>query len=1358
MALSRDPEVRNHQEWLGYVQPEGLVVSIPALLEAGAYINRNFAPQHKRFLEALPVDAGGVSIPEIREFPTFAKTVFEWSEQDLYGGPGAAEVPASLEAALPDYGETLRPTYALREFQPTPERHWIMLIQVLPGITEFDKVKTDDSRHWQASPQARFERLLRHTKVPIGLLVNQRQIRLVYVPEKELSGHITFNLADMVTVAGRPIFAAMHMLLCADRLYNVCEKERLPTILANSRKYQNTVSTQLAEQVVEALYELLRGFQGANDQAKSELLREVLAHDPDHVYRGLLTVLLRLVFLLFAEDRGLLSSDSLYQNHYSVTGLYERLREDNGRYADLMDQRYGAWAQLLVLYRLIYSGGAHGEMRIPAREGYLFDPDRYLFLEGRQKKQDPAAIPQVSDGVLFRVLEKLMVLDGERLSYKTLAVEQIGSVYQAIMGFGLQVATGRSIAVKPTKKHGAPATIDLETLLATAPDKRAKWFADATDQKLTGAAAEALKSAAGVEELLVSLERKIATKVTPNPVPKGAMIFQATDERRRSGSHYTPTELTRPIVEAALDPVLKQLGEKPAPAQILNLKVCDLAMGSAAFLVEACRQLGTALVDAWHAHNETPPIPPDEDEHLAAMRQVAQRCLYGLDKNPMATDLAKLSLWLATLAKDHPFTFLDHSLRSGDALVGLTRKQIAAFHWEPTQQQSFLEDELRSRIGKATEARQRILNARDSIPYAQLEQELGNVEQALSLPRMVGDAAIAAFFSAEKNKQREEARKSLLATVAADLKKQGFISLKGEVDQAVAKLKNGSKGIGPFHWELEFPEVFTTDQNGNVTGGFDVIVGNPPFAGMVTLVTSHVQGYLEWLQCIHEQSHGNADLVAHFFRRSFTLLKPFGCLGLIATNTIGQGDTRSTGLRWIRLHSGIIYKANRRLKWPGQAAVIVSVIHISKGKVSGPYMLNGRLVPIITAYLSHSGGDDDVAQLGRNRGKVITGVRVLGMGFTFDDGDNKGIATPLSRMRELLAEDGKNQERIFPFIGAEEVNSSPTHHAHRYIINFEDWPLRREELGTTWHQATDERKKAWLRGGIVPSDYPGAVAADFPQLLEIVEQKVKPERDRDNRPARRINWWKYGEVAPGFFEAARSMPEFLVNSQTSSHLVFAFIPSFWVCAHSLNAILLRGFGSFAVLQGRVHETWSRAFGSSMKDDLRYTATDCFMTFPFPDNFELDPPLEGVGRMYYELRATAMQRHEEGVTTVYNWFHDPDSECPEIAELRVVHDAMDRAVLDAYGWTDIQPKCEFIPEFDDEEDDDESGRPRRKKYRYRWPDEVRDEVLARLLDLNRQRALEEGQILVSEPPKPERKSVSKSGRKSKTAAAESLFEK
>ena len=173
----------------------------------------------------------------------------------------------------------------------------------------------------------------------------------------------------------------------------------------------------------------------------------------------------------------------------------------------------------------------------------------------------------------------------------------------------------------------------------------------------------------------------VDTAATPDLVPPGAMVLQPSEERRRSGSHYTPRTLTEPIVRTTLEPILADLraedGRAPLPEQILDLKVCDPAMGSGAFLVEACRQLGDALIDAWNAHGSRPPIPADEDEVVFARRLIAQRCLYGVDRNPVAVDLAKMSLWLVTLAREHALTFLDHALRHGDSLVGLTRRQIS---------------------------------------------------------------------------------------------------------------------------------------------------------------------------------------------------------------------------------------------------------------------------------------------------------------------------------------------------------------------------------------------------------------------------------------------------------------------------------------------------------------------------------------------------------------------------------------------------------------------------------------------------------------------------------------------------------
>ena len=1271
--MAKDPAIVAHQEWIGYVQPTGLVVSIPALIEASAFLNRNYGPDHQRFLSALPQDSDGEPIPEIPDFVGFARDVLGWDTELMLGAPGSDPVPSELEAVLENYNETLRPTYALRNL--SGDNKWLLLVEVLPTGTDLDLAYAPHDRGWQASPQARFERLLRQTGVSTGLLVNGRQIRLVYAPEKELSGHITFKLSEMVRVAGRPIFAALQMLLNSERLYSVADKERLPAILANSRKYQNVVSTQLASQVLEALYELLRGFQAANDQTKGELLRDVLARDPDHVYGGLLTTLLRLVFVLYAEDRGLLSTDPIYSNHYSVTGLYERLRADAGRYNDTMDQRYGAWAQFLALFRLIYSGGSHAAMRIPAREGYLFDHDRYLFLEGRHEKNDKPVIPQVPDGVVYRVLSKLLLLDGERLSYRTLAVEQIGSVYEAIMGFELQVASGSSIAIKPAKTHGAPATVNLEELLRTTADKRMKLFTETTDQKLTGQAADGLKAATTIEELLVALDRKIAKTVTPNVVPQGAMIFQPSNERRKSGSHYTPSSLTGPIVEAALAPVLKQLGENPKPEQILSLKVCDPAMGSGAFLVEVCRQLGDALMKAWHAHNDIPVLPPDEEEALHAQRMVAQRCLYGLDKNVMAVDLAKLSLWLATLAKDHPFTFLDHSLRAGDSLVGLTRKQIAAFHWLPSEQQSFLEEQIRKRIDKVSQFRKRILAARDDAPYAQLRQELDSADDSLSLVRMAGDAAIAAFFAAKKPKQREDARRRFRDQLAADLRQHGCVPVDGVIDQAVTALHRGPKGIVPFHWELEFPEVFAIDALGAVIGGFDVIVGNPPFAGKNTLIDAHRDGYLDWLKELHEKSHGNADLVAHFFRRAFSLLQPKGCLGLIATNTIGQGDTRSTGLRWICTHNGTIYRARKQLKWPGEAAVTVSVVHITRSVLSPPYLLDGHEVPVITAYLFHAGGHESPAALRANAEKSFIGSYVLGMGFTFDDTDSKGIATPIADMEKLIEKAPRNRECISPYLGGEEINDSPTQQHHRYVINFRDWPLMRADVGRDWRDASDEERKQWLRTGIVPGDYPNPVAADFPDLLAIVEEKVKPDRMSDNRENYARFWWQFAERRPGLQRLLASAIRVLACSQTSKNLGLVYSGPEKVFSHKVVVFALPLDWQFSVMQSRIHEVWAKFFGSTLEDRPVYTPSDCFETFPFPDG---NGGLVEVGQRYLTHRAEVMERHNIGLTAIFNLFHSPDCDDNDVSKTsRFIMKWTARCLMPTAGRTSSQAANTFL---------------------------------------------------------------------------------
>ncbi len=1343
--MAKSPEQLAHEQWLGYIQPEGLVVSIPALLDARAHINQNFLPRHRALLEFLPKDRDGQPIGELPGFLPFAESILGWSQADIAGAPQGPALPETLQFYLRDYGETLEPKYALRDFNQT-DSDWLLLVDELPGVQDFDTALPTVARQWQASPQARFERLLRETKVPVGLLVNQQAIRLVYAPRGESSGFLTFRIPEMIQVAGRPIFAALDMLLSADRLFVVEKKEQLPAILAASRKYQNVVSTRLAGQVMAALYELLRGFQAGHDQSSGRLLKDVLANDPNQVYQGLLTVLLRLVFILFAEDRGLLSTDPIYTNHYGIGGLFERLRADAARYPDTMDQRFGAWAQLLTLFRLIYDGGSHGpKFDLPARRGYLFDPSRYAFLEGRQAAEDSIAIPRISDGVLHRVLENLLILDGERLSYRNLDVEQIGSVYEAVMGFTLEVAAGPAIAITSPKKAkgGAPVTINLEELLHTTPAKRAEWLQKSTGQKLAPKAATALKSASSLPDLLAALDRKIEKDLTPAVVPAGSMIFQPSPERRRSGSHYTPRSLTSPIVEAALAPVLQQLGPEPTPEQILDLKICDPAMGSGAFLVEVCRQLGEHLLDAWRRTNSLPPIPPDEDELLHARRVVAQRCLYGVDRNDMAVDLAKLSLWLATLAKEHPFTFLDHALRYGDSLVGFTTRQISYFDWAGNPQQDLFGKRFQDKLELVLRNRAIILNAPDTVPYETQQQRLRKADEYLVDARHTGDVLAAAFFSSSKPKPREKDRLAKGALLKRAIENIADIEADDEILGIVRALR--VQGVTPFHWELEFPEVFRR-------GGFDVMVGNPPFAGRNTMLEGHVAGYLDWLKTLHEGTLANSDLVGHFFRRAYTLLRQGGCFGLIATNSIAQGETRTTSLRWICSNGGTIYQARKRLKWPGQAAVVVSVVHVAKGPLPGPYLLDNRDVPIITAYLVHAGGHDDPAQLRANEGRSYKGVWTGGMGFTFDDGDTKGVATSFAVMDELIRKDPRNQERIIPYIGGEEVNDSPTHEHRRWVIDFADWPLRREHFSDCWKNADSRKRLEWLRIGIVPLDYPDPVASDWPDLLDIVERKVRPDRESDNRETYRRFWWQFAEKRPGLTRALRTVTRSLVVCRHSPHLTFVRLPANVIGADSLNFIALDTWAAFATLQCRVHEVWARLQGSSIKDDLRYTTTECFETYPFPDGMGSSSLLDEAGQTYYEFRAEVMRHRNEGLTTIYNLFHDPGEMSAEVVELRRLHDALDRAVLDAYGWIDVHPVCEFFPEFGDEEEEDEESTQKKKRFRFRWPDDVRDDVLARLLVLNQRRYQEE--ILAGLHDKPD---SSRSGRRKGAAEDEDRVE-
>jgi hypothetical protein len=223
-------------------------------------------------------------------------------------------------------------------------------------------------------------------------------------------------------------------------------------------------------------------------------------------------------------------------------------------------------------------------------------------------------------------------------------------------------------------------------------------------------------------------------------------------------------------------------------------------------------------------------------------------------------------------------------------------------------------------------ARAEIQAAPDDTMRAIQEARHRTLEGRLTHLRALGDAVITAFFAADKPKAREAKRAEVESWRTGPA-----AALWEKLTAAAACFREGDHPVAPFHWAVEFPEVFAR-QN----GGFDAIVGNPPFAGKITIIDGHRKNYLPWLQTLHKGAHGNADIVAHFFRRAFGLIRQGGVFGLIATNTIGQGDTRASGLTAILGEGASIMRATRRLKWPGEAAVIVSLLHVIKARTCRP--------------------------------------------------------------------------------------------------------------------------------------------------------------------------------------------------------------------------------------------------------------------------------------------------------------------------------------------------------------------------------------------------------------------------------------
>jgi hypothetical protein len=779
-------------------------------------------------------------------------------------------------------------------------------------------------------------------------------------------------------------------------------------------------------------------------------------------------------------------------------------------------------------------------------------------------------------------------------------------------------------------------------------------------------------------------------------------------QRRESGAHYTPRELTQEIVLHALEPIVYEGVAAGLPRsewrlksarELLALKVCDIAMGSGAFLVQVCRFLADRLVEAWEleaaglsgrgrvvrvlpdgslsrAKPEEAVLSADVVERsIEARRLVAERCLYGVDINPLAVEMAKLSLWLVTLSKDKPFTFLDHALREGDSLLGASCNQI--YYWNldlsvaervDYQRESSLYN-LQGNLKVLIELRRKLI---DMPSYSLEEQKEKKEFLETKIEPLVTDIAPAANhlvwvhltdLTNKKEQQKLYERIKLL-----------FAKLENISDRDTALLAKVIEKYKTFHWELEFPEVF-------VGGGFDAIVGNPPFMGgskITGFLGTPFRDYLvDWIALGRK---GNADLCAYFFLRARGLLKAGGTFGLVATNTIAQGDTREIGLDELA-KSAVFYRAVPSRPWPGTAALEVAYVWGIVGQWANEFVLNEQMVKEITPFLTVPGlTAGNPYKLKANSNLSFLGSKIYGQGFVLETDEAK----------ILIEKDPKNKNILFPYLNGQDLNTNPDQSPSRWVINFFDWPLDAEH---------DNPKN--------PKGKPYAV--DYPDCFEIVKEKVKPERDKNKRKIRRERWWQYGEICPALYESIAERDRVLVCARVTKNLMLDFVDTNHVFNEMLIVFNETKKSFFALLQSSIHDAWAWQNCSTLGAGMRYTPSDCFETFPFPNPTNPEP-LEQIGQTYYQHRQKIMTETQLGLTKTYNRLHDPDETHPDIQTLRHLHRQMDETVAAAYGWDDLPLNHNFH--------DTKQG------IRYTIDEPARRELLDRLLQLNFDRYAQE----------------------------------
>jgi Eco57I restriction-modification methylase len=1066
----------------------------------------------------------------------------------------------------------------------------------------------------------------------------------------------------------------------------------LPELFTESLERGEEVTETLGQQVREAVEMLTGTLDRLDRESGGRLLAGV---DDDELYAGVVTVMMRVVFLLFAEERRLLpSDDDIYESAYGVgqlVGLLERQASLAGE--QRLEHRTAAWHRLLALTRAVHSGVAHEDLRLPAYGGGMFDPDRYPWLEGRSAGGSSAAAapPAVDDRTVLRMLRAVQYVQigGERrrLTFRALDVEQIGYVYEGLLELEVRTAEGLTLGLErprtwPRKvKFDSEVTLDdvlawgesgeLAARLAertgwTAAKVRAALASEVTtdEQAAVSRALGEHVEVSGATAPLFGVIRK-DERGLPVVTPPGGRYVTRSFRRAATGTHYTPRSLAEEVAIGALEPLVYRPGPletadetawRPRPSsEILALRVADIAMGSGAFLVAACRYLADRLVEAWQAegradalaarqHQQSGRIGADaevEQVLLDARRQVTEHCLYGADINPLAVEMAKLSLWLITMDRERPFGFLDDRLVCGDSLLGLaTMEQLEYMHPNPVAGRRLNAGTLdfaqswKPRLQAAADLRRQI-TAAPVVTIRDVEHKTRLLAQASALSdtlTVVADAVTAMGLAAAKLKGKASDVEFTQFGHAVGLAIDGDLSELGEAANTTiqAGRPSGTAERHPLHWPLAFPEIFAdTDRP-----GFDAIIGNPPFLGGQKITGTLGPDYLNWLQRWDGNGiRGSADLAARFVLRAERLLSARGQLGYVTVNTLAEGDTLEVGLVQAT-NRGLVIRAGRSPHaWPTSSASLQIVeTWASKAPLakSAVHWLDGEEVPNIGPDLQSYGRVRARPERLRENGDIaFIGSFVLGTGF---------ILTP-DQAEELIARGPRNSDVLQPYVIGKDLNQRPDCSASRWVINFHDWPLERAET--------------------------------YPDCMATVRRVVKPGRDRNTySQSARERWWLYERSRPELYGAIAGLEHVLAIALQSSAIMPVRTTTTMVFSHTTAVFTFDDFANLAVMSSSADSIWVIRYASMLGTTIRYTPSDVFLTLPRPTPTD---ELAELGEELDRVRRELMMGRSWGLTTCYNHVHDPDEHDPAVSQIRDIHAAIDEAVMRAYGWEDLDLK-------------------------------------------------------------------------------------